>query len=167
MLPQLRTRQESGRQQGELQCQEVGYDQIPALLLGQMKGQSGTSSPAGESSTSNDMRDWQGRGPSLDSLANEGSATSRNSSRRDVAAGLDLSAAEDPWAWVQRFQELSEGEALQELQVMKYLGGQGALLGPRGGGFLHSRISGPATAANGAGGKKKRQRAGRANAKRR
>ena len=171
-LLQLRTRHEGGhRQQGELQCQEVTYDQIPALLLAQLKAHSGSSSPPPDTSSSSSRssynygsRDWQGLAAALDPLASSGSS---RSSSRDVAAGLDVSAAEDPWAWVQRFQELSEGEAMQELQGMKYLGGQGAMLGPKGAGFLHARVSGPAAAAGGAGGKKKRQRAGRANAKRR
>eukprot|EP00775_Hariotina_reticulata_P010896 gene10896-11050_t len=76
--------------------------------------------------------------------------------------GIDASI--DPEALLQRFKGLTETEALQELRVLKHLGGQAGVLRPKAhGGFAYGG-RGTATVAASTGGKKKK-RATKANAK--
>jgi len=76
--------------------------------------------------------------------------------------GIDASI--DPEAWLQRFKGLTETEALQELRVLKHLGGQAGVLRPKAHGGFSYGGRGTATVAASAGGKKKK-RATKANAR--
>lgn len=162
---------------GQVTMLECAYDQVEAQILAQMAQHSNDGSRSSSNTSSHDEDTLAAAAAQLRSNTNSssiddlvanvlrsGSASSsssgRNHSLQEALAGTDL----DPMDWLERFKGLNEAEALQELAVMKYLGGQAGVLRPKSSsGFGYG--GGSAVAASG-GSKKSKKRAMRANAKR-
>lgn len=154
----------------EVNCLEVAYDQVEAQIIAQLAAQSSTSSQ--DSSAGADTSAAEANAASIDevltSLLGKQSNPSGSGSSSPVEGSLgDCFESEvGAQAWLGRFKNLSEAEALQELQVLKYLGGQTGVLRPRGSGGLG--VAGRETAAVAVatvGSSRKKRRATKANAK--
>lgn len=174
----------------EVECDEVCYDQVDALLLADLAARkaAGNSSPTSSMDTA-PPASQAAAGASTGSLAssswddilgdlNRANSISANSSSASSIASSDggavladlEQAAVDPWAWVQKFKHLGAADGVEQMQVLKHLGGQAGLVRPRGASFLHGKTAAGAgaggTAAPGAGSSKKaKRRAAKANAK--
>jgi len=169
---QLRLRQPGVKDaSNELTCLEVAYDQVEAQIVAELAHNSSSNGTDSGSSGTNNRSLSSDRDASNAASINEllsavldqsSSSSSMESSSSLSFDGIDASI--DPEAWLQRFKGLTETEALQELAVLKHLGGQAGVLRPK----AHSGFSyggrGTATVAASAGGKKKK-RATKANAK--
>jgi hypothetical protein len=167
---------------GEVTMLECAYDQVEAQILAQMAQHSSDGSRSGSNTASHDEDTLAAAAAQLRSHSNSssiddlvasvlrtGSSSGSSSSGlshslQEALAGTDL----DPMDWLERFKGLNEAEALQELAVMKYLGGQAAgVLRPRAsGGFGYGGRPGSAVAASGSSKKSKKRAQMRANAKR-
>ncbi|KAF6265309.1 hypothetical protein COO60DRAFT_1697878 [Scenedesmus sp. NREL 46B-D3] len=169
---------------GEVTMLECAYDQVEAQILAQMAQHGGEGSNSSSNTASHEedttlaaataqLRS-NSNSTSIDDLVTSvlrsgggNSSSSRSSSSngshrslQEALAGTDL----DPMGWLERFKGLNEAEALQELAVLKYMGGQAGVLRPKAsGGFSYGASS--AVAASGSS-KKSKKRATRASAKR-
>lgn len=155
-----------------LTCLEVAYDQVEDQILAQVA--QGTGPEATEAAAARAATLDSNNSASIDELVSSllasgistggRSGSSGSSSPSSGSSWSDLDGVE-PGVWLERFKGLTEAEALQELQVLKYLHGQTGVLRPRGaGGFAFGR-GGPAPAPA-AGQKKKKRAATKANARR-
>lgn len=149
-----------------LTCLEVAYDQVEDQILAQVA--QGTGPEATEAAAARAATLDSNNSASIDELVSlllaSGIGGRRGSSGSSSPTGTwsDLDGVE-PGVWLERFKGLTEAEALQELQVLKYLHGQTGVLRPRGaGGFAFGRGPAPAPAA----GQKKKKRMTKANARR-
>jgi hypothetical protein len=154
----------------DVTCLEVAYDQVEAQIVAQVAAQASSNmeaadkrSPAGsgveESNTANIeelLASILGKQPSPSSSGS--SSPERSYSFEGMDANIDADA------WLGRFKGLSEADALQELQVLKYLGGQTGVLRPRSNTGLGFSSCGTGVATTG--GSKKKKRATKANARR-
>ncbi|KAF8069503.1 ycf45 [Scenedesmus sp. PABB004] len=154
---------------GEVTCLEVAYDQVEAQMVAQLAhGASPNASADGAERAAAGAA--AANAASIDELL-EGVLRGASSPPGSPAASASLDSLDgldciDPAAWLARFKGLSEADALQELAVLKHLGGQAGVLRPRAhGGFAGGATVGAAVASGGGGGKKKR-RATRASARR-
>lgn len=191
-LPQLRMREPtSPAAPDSLTCLEVAYDQVEDQILAQVAHNSSNSSGSGNASTDADGSTASVRAAaavadannaaSIDELVSSLLASGISGRRISGSAGSSppgsssSSGANSPSGsfsdldeavWLERFKGMSEAEALQELQVLKYLHDQTGVLRPRGaGGFAFSRGPAPAAAAATTG-QKKKKRMTKANARR-
>eukprot|EP00878_Enallax_costatus_P023034 GHUV01024484.1.p2 GENE.GHUV01024484.1~~GHUV01024484.1.p2 ORF type:complete len:162 (+),score=57.31 GHUV01024484.1:867-1352(+) len=154
----------------DVTCLEVAYDQVEAQIIAQLAAQTSINtdttssrSPTASAAESTNSANIEELLASI--LGKQPSPSSSGSSSPDRSYSLDgLDSNIDAEAWLGRFKGLSEAEALQELQVLKYLGGQAGVLRPRGHNGLGFSGFGGAVAA--AGGSKKKKRATKLGAKR-
>lgn len=152
----------------DVTCLEVAYDQVEAQIVAQVAAQGScntedeetrSSASSADSNTANIeelLSSILGKQPSPSSSGS--SSPERGYSFEGVDANIDAEA------WLGRFRGLSEAEALQELQVLKHLGGQTGVLRPHTHSGLGFGGCGAAVAA--AGGSKKKKRATKASARR-
>jgi hypothetical protein len=153
-----------------LTCLEVAYDQVEAQIVAELahKSSSNGTNPATavdnhSSSSDHDAANAASINELLSAVLDPGSSNSSMDSSSSLSFdGIDASI--DPEAWLQRFKGLTETEALQELRVLKHLGGQAGVLRPKAHGGFSYGGRGTATVAASAGGKKKK-RATKANAR--
>jgi hypothetical protein len=181
----------------EVDCDEVCYDQVDALLLADLAARKAagsgsqsassmdTAAPASQAAAgaggssaagsvaSSSWEEILGDLSRANSISGNNIVSSASSiSSSDGGSGLaDLEqAAVDPWAWVQKFKHLGATDGVEQMQVLKQLGGQAGLVRPRGASFLHGKTAagagaGGATAPGAGGSKKAKRRAAKANAK--
>jgi hypothetical protein len=175
LLLQLRMREESGSPDG-LTCLEVAYDQVEDQILAQVA--QGTGPEATEAAAARAATLDSNNAASIDELVSSllasgiggrssaaagSNGSSGSSSPASSSSWSDLDGVE-PGVWLERFKGLTEAEALQELQVLKYLHGQTGVLRPRGPGGFAFGNRGPAPAP--AAGQKKKKRMTKTNARR-
>lgn len=167
LVVQLRMRETSSPD--GLTCLEVAYDQVEDQILAQVA--QGNGPEASEAAAARAAATDANNAASIDELVSSllasgvgsrsGAASGSSGSSSPGGSWNDLEGVE-PGVWLERFKGLSEAEALQELQVLKYLNGQTGVLRPRGtGGFAFGREPAPAAAA----GQKKKKRMTKANAR--
>lgn len=149
-----------------LTCLEVAYDQVEEQILAQVA--QGTGPEATEAAAARAATLDSNNSASIDELVSSllasgiAGRSGCSGSSSPTGSWSDLEGVE-PGVWLERFKGLTEAEALQELQVLKYLHGQTGVLRPRGaGGFASGRGPAPAPAA----GQKKKKRMTKANARR-
>ena len=164
---------------------EVAYDQVEAKILAQLAG---ASSPASSPTASGDDLSVAAavaanaagidslvaavlRGQGVTNAASGAPGSSTGSS--SLAGSLDDLALPglEPGVLLERFKGLTEEEALQELRVLRYVGGQAGLLRRPGGssgfaGGISGGAGAAAAAASAGGGSRKKRRAVRAKATR-
>jgi hypothetical protein len=165
-LSVLQLRMRESHSPDGLTCLEVAYDQVEDQFLAQLA--QGTGPEAAEAAAARAATNDANNAASIEELmssllasgigARSGSNGSSGSSSPSSSRS-DLDGVE-PSVWLERFKGLTEAEALQELQMLKYLHGQTGVLRPRGaGGFAVGRAPAPAAGA------KKKKRMTKANAK--
>jgi hypothetical protein len=155
-----------------LTCLEVAYDQVEDQILAQVAQGSGSEAAeaAAARAAANDANNAASIEELMSSLLANGigarsGSNGKSGSSSPSGSWSDLDGVE-PAVWLERFKGLTEAEALQELQVLKYLHGQTGVLRPRGaGGFASGRGFAPAPAPA-AGAQKKKKRLTKANARR-
>jgi len=154
-----------------LTCLEVAYDQVEDQILAQLAATNSPDSTDAATAARATTADAS-NSSSIDELMSSllasgiGSSGSRSGSSSPGSSSSSVSDLDgvEPAVWLERFKGLSEAEALQELQVLKYLHTQAGVLRPRSaGGFSFGR-AGPVPAA--AAGQKKKKRMTKANARR-
>lgn len=157
------------RDSADVTCTEVAYDQVEAQIVAQIAAQS-TASKASSPETS-PTASADSNTANMDELLSsilgkQPSPSSSGKSNPDTSYSLEgIDVNIDAEAWLGRFKGLSEAEALQELQVLKYLGGQAGVLRPKG--YSGLGLSGcGAVVAAASGNSRKQKRAARLNAKR-
>lgn len=154
----------------DVTCLEVAYDQVEAQIIAQLAAQSSTNTDTTISTSPTASAADSTNNASIDELltsilGNEPNPSSSGSYNADRSCSLDgLDTNIDAEAWLGRFKGLSEAEALQELQVLKYLGGQAGVLRPRGHNALGFRGFGDAVTA--VAGSKRRKRTTKLGARR-
>lgn len=173
---QLRLREEGTADLAEeVTCFEVAYDQVEAQILAQMAGSATCSSGGSEAVAAAAAAAEATNTSSIDELVSSLlSSRGGGSGNASPAGSADYGGGDAAWssAALERFRGLPEADALQELQVLRYISGQAAgVLRPRGpGGFaVGSRAGGVAAGGGGAaasGSSKKKKRVTKANAKR-
>lgn len=153
-----------------LTCLEVGYDQVEEQILAQLAQGSGpdAAEAAAARAAATDANNVAGIEDLVSTLLASGisgrSTTSGSPGSSSPSGSWDDLAGIEPGVWLERFKGLSEAEALQELQALKYMHGHAGVLRPRGaGGFAFGREPTPAAAAAG---QKKKKRMTKANARR-
>jgi hypothetical protein len=154
-----------------LTCLEVGYDQVEDQILAQLAQGSGpdAAEAAAARAAATDANNTAGIDDLVASLLASGISAGRSTASgspgsSSPSGSWDDLAGIEPGVWLERFKGLSEAEALQELQALKYMHGHAGVLRPRGaGGFAFGREPTPVAAAVG---QKKKKRMTKANARR-
>ncbi len=93
-------------------------------------------------------------------LVSAAAAAAGGSARGSLSGSIDGGMGElpgaDPHVWVEKLRSLPEEEAMRQLSLLRYMGGDVGMLRPRGrGGFMGSAGAGGGPAVGTAGGKKK------------